>query len=52
MGHPIVDGFSRLGHPSMMGDRKNWVPHLRRGFIAPKVGYRAKHDPLFRVERV
>ena len=30
----------------------NWVPHLRRGLIATKVGYRAEHDPLFRVERV
>jgi hypothetical protein len=23
-----------------------WVPHLRRGLIATKVGHRAKHDPL------
>src|SRR5260370_441706 len=23
----------------------NRVPHLRRGFIAPEVGHRAKHDP-------
>ena len=22
------------------------MPHLRRGFIAPKVGHRAKHDPF------
>jgi hypothetical protein len=31
---------------------ENWVPHLRRGFIATKVGCRAEHDPLFRVGRV
>ena len=23
-----------------------WVPHLRRGFIATKMGHRAKHDPV------
>ena len=28
------------------------VPHLRRSFIAPKVGNRAEHDPFLRVESV
>ena len=26
-----------------------WVPHLRRGLIATKVGHRAKHDPVLQV---
>ena len=37
--------------PIRAGVSMNWVPHLRRGLIATKVGYRAEHDPLFRVGR-
>ncbi len=41
-----------MGHPSIVV-RSNMsyrphsrVPHLRRSLIAPKVGHRAKHDPV------
>jgi hypothetical protein len=35
--------------PIRAGVSMNWVPHLRRGLIATKVGYRAEHDPVLRV---
>jgi hypothetical protein len=33
------------GAASSRHEPSAWVPHLRRGFIAPKVGNRAKRDP-------
>jgi hypothetical protein len=44
----LPNGMGKFYCVRMLAESENRVPHLRRSFFAPKVGYRAEHDPFSR----